>query len=237
MAGDAVAAWERRSQWPLALLALLFLGAWAWPILDPVTTRPWARWFDGVQWAVWVAFVGDYLARLWLADSRMAFARRNLFDLVVILVPLLRPLRLLRLVTLLHILNRSATASLRGRVVAYVVGGSALLAFVGGTAILDVERGAEGANIVSAGDAFWWACTTMTTVGYGDRFPVTSTGRLVAVGLMLGGTALLGSVTATLASWMTERVAEGEQGRDDAMLAELRELRSAVARLERDGQE
>lgn len=56
-----------------------------------------------------------------------------------------------------------------------------------------------------------WAMTTVTTVGYGDRFPVTETGRFVAGGLMLAGIALLGVVTASLASWLIERVAEVEE--------------------------
>ncbi len=51
----------------------------------------------------------------------------------------------------------------------------------------------------------------MTTIGYGDYYPVTGTGRLAAVGLMLGGIAILGTVTATLASWMVERIREEEQ--------------------------
>ena len=54
----------------------------------------------------------------------------------------------------------------------------------------------------------WWACSTITTVGYGDMSPVSLTGRCVAVALMLGGIALLGTVTATLASWIVQRVAE-----------------------------
>ena len=55
---------------------------------------------------------------------------------------------------------------------------------VGSLAILDAERGRKGANIDSFGDAAWWALTTVTTIGFGDRFPVTVTGRAVAAGLM-----------------------------------------------------
>jgi voltage-gated potassium channel len=75
--------------------------------------------------------------------------------------------------------------------------------------VLDAERGRPGANITDFGDAIWWAITAMTTVGYGDRFPVTGTGRFVTAGLMVGGIALVGVVTATLASWLVERVSEG----------------------------
>jgi voltage-gated potassium channel len=125
----------------------------------------------------------------------------------VIVLPLLRPLRLLRLIPLLSVLNRRAQTGLRGRVAIYVAGGASLLAFVAALAVLDVERSSPDANISDFGDAIWWAVTTMTTVGYGDRYPVTSVGRVVGFGLMLGGIALLGTVTATLASWLVETVA------------------------------
>ena len=71
----------------------------------------------------------------------------------------------------------------------------------------------------------------MTTVGYGDRFPVTGTGRLVAAGLMVGDIALLGVVTATLASWLVERVAEETEANDVQLTREIAALREQVARL------
>ena len=79
--------------------------------------------------------------------------------------------------------------------------------FVAALAVLDFERNAREASITTFGDALWWAFVTITTVGYGDYSPVTVEGRLVAVGLMLGGIALIGLVTASLASWIVERVA------------------------------
>jgi voltage-gated potassium channel len=104
------------------------------------------------------------------------------------------------------------------------------LRFVAALAALDAERGDPDANILDFGDALWWAITTMTTVGYGDRYPVTTTGRIVAGGLMVGGIALLGTVTATLASLLIERVADESQA-EDALRAEVAELRQEVSRL------
>jgi hypothetical protein len=142
-----------------------------------------------------------------LADQRLRYLGRRWYDLVVILLPLLRPLQLLRLIPLLSVLSRRAQTGLRGRVAVYVAGGASLLAFVAAIAVLDVERSSPDANINGFGDAIWWAVTTMTTVGYGDHYPVTGIGRAVGFGLMLGGIALLGTVTATLASWLVESVA------------------------------
>jgi len=78
---------------------------------------------------------------------------------------------------------------------------------MGSLAALDAERSATGSNITTLGDSVWWAFVTVTAVSHGDYFPVTGTGRLVAVGLMLGGVILVAVVTATLASWIIERIA------------------------------
>ena len=216
--------WNRVSEWPLILAALAFLAAYAIPILDP--GRP--RWLGALcwwtSWFSWLLFVLDYLVRLVLADSRRRFVLRHWLDLIVIALPLLRPLRLLRLVPLLSVINRRATTRLQGRVATYVVGGALLLAFVGALAELSAERQAPGATIVNFGDAIWWATTTMTTVGYGDTYPVTVIGRWVAVALMIGGVALLGTVTATFASWLVDRVS--------TVSTSEAELRATVARLE-----
>lgn len=220
--------WERLSEWPLAGAAALFLAAYAWPILQPDLRPAWVHLCNAVTWAVWAVFAVDYVVRLCVAEDRARWFWRHLLDLIILALPLLRPLRLIRLVVLIRTLNRSASANLRGRVAAYVAGGSALLAFVAALAVLDAERGHPGANLTTFGDAIWWACTTMTTVGYGDHYPVTGEGRLVGVLLMIGGIALLGTVTATLASWLVDAVkGEDDEGQD----SEIARLQADVARL------
>ena len=82
---------------------------------------------------------------------------------------------------------------------------------LGSIAVLDAEQDAEGANITTYGDALWWAMTTVTTVGYGDHFPVTFEGRLIAAVLMLVGIALVGVVTAALAAWLVESISDDRQ--------------------------
>ena len=152
----------------------------------------------------------------------------------VVVLPLLRPLRLLRLLTLLHVLNRHAGTSLRGRVVIYVSGAAVMVMSLASLAILDAERGRPGSNIESFGDALWWSATTGTTVGYGDRFPVTAQGRAIAAVLMLCGIALLGVVTATLASWLIQRVQEVEEASQAATRRDFEALTEELARLRRD---
>ena len=224
--------WEKASNIPLTVAAVAFLVAYAWPILDPSMADGTAgRVFELVTAAAWVAFVVDYAARFYLSQHRARFVVRNPFDLAAVLLPMLRPLRLLRLVTVLGVLNRHVGGSLRGRVVVYIIGSTTLLLFVASLAVLDAERDAAGASITTFGDALWWALTTVTTVGYGDHFPVTPRGRLVAAGLMIGGIALLGVVTATFASWLLDRVAEVEEESTAATQRDIRALTAEVAEL------
>jgi voltage-gated potassium channel len=115
------------------------------------------------------------------------------------------------LITLISVLQKSAGAALRGKVTVYVAFTSALLVLVAALAILDAEQNVPGATITDFGDALWWAVVTITTVGYGDLYPVTGLGRFIAVGLMIAGIALIGSVTATLASWFVDKVKEAAQ--------------------------
>ncbi|MBN9620591.1 MAG: two pore domain potassium channel family protein [Actinobacteria bacterium] len=220
--------WERRSEWPLAALAVVFLIAYATPILD-THLSPGARtvchWTD---YAVWIVFAVDYLTRLYLTERRWAYWVRHLHDLAMIALPVLRPLRLLRLLMLLRLLNRRAAASLHGRVAVYVGGSAIILIGCASLAVLDAERGHHGANITTFGDALWWSVTTVTTVGYGDRYPVTTEGRFVAVGLMLGGVALIGVVTATVASWLVDRVRAVTEDEQAATRADIERLTAEI---------
>ncbi|WP_260760372.1 potassium channel family protein [Mycobacterium sp. SMC-4] len=232
-----LARWERRTEWPLAGLALLFLAAYSIEVLaEPqggaaVVVR-------AVGGLTWASFAVDYVVRLALATDRWRWFYRHLFDLAIVALPLLRPLRLLRLVTLIAVLQRVVGDAIRGKVVLYTVTGAVLLVYVASLAVLQAERRQPDADITSFGDALWWAMTTITTVGYGDVTPVSTTGRVIAAVLMIGGISLVGSITATLASWIVQRVAdEDATGREvttahiDELLTEIRDLRGEVTRL------
>ena len=75
-----------------------------------------------------------------------------------------------------------------------------LLLEFGSMAMVWAEEGAPNANITTGGDAVWWAYVTITTVGYGDQFPVTPAGRFIGVLVMTGGVALFGVLTGFLAN-------------------------------------
>ena len=121
----------------------------------------------------------DYGAWLYLSPRRWEFVRTHVLDLIVVLVRMLRPLRVLRLLRLvslasvLGVANRRAHRSLHARVSAYVGASVLVVLVVAGVAMSGVERGSEDANIRTVADGVWWAATTVATVGYGDRYPVT----------------------------------------------------------------
>jgi voltage-gated potassium channel len=111
------------------------------------------------------------------------------------------------------VFGNSAGAAFRARVLVYLAGAAVLVSYIAALAVFDAERDVQGANITSFGDALWWAAVTITTVGYGDYTPVTLRGRGIAVTLMLGGVAVLGVLTATLSSWIVQRVGQLESDR------------------------
>lgn len=227
---ERVERWEKASEIPLTISTLLFLGAYAWPILDPNLNRAWDNACETVVWVTWVMVFIDLAVRVLLAHRRWQFIREHPLDVAVVVLPILRPLRLLRLVTLLSVLNRYAGSSMRGKVGLYLVSSVSLIVFVAAVAILDVERGGEG-PIQSFGDSLWWAMTTITTVGYGDMYPVTTAGRFIAAGLMFAGIATLGVVTASFASWLVERVAESDEESEAATRRDIASLNSEIRAL------
>lgn len=200
------ARWEQFTAVPLTALSVLFLVVYAAPILDPELSPAWRAVCTLTTAAIWVLFWVDLLVRLHLATDRRRFLREHLFDLVVLLLPILRPLRAVRLIMVVLTISRRTETWARGRLAVYVAITTVLLVLVAALAVLDAERFDADANITSFDDALWWATVTITTVGYGDHYPVTTAGRFVALGLMVGGIGLIGFVTGSLATWIVERV-------------------------------
>ena len=182
------------------------------------------------MYALYVAFAIDYVARLILADQRTRWFFRHLLDLAIVVIPFLRPLRMLRLVVLVGALQKAFGDANRGRIVIYTAFSVVLLIYAASLAVLDAERSGPG-HITNFGDAVWWSFTTITTVGYGDFVPVTLIGRLIAVLLMVGGITLIGMITATVATWIIQRVAEQDSAHQAATAAQIDELRSEIAQL------
>lgn len=229
--------WEQRTRTPLLALAVVFAVAYAVPVLAPDAPAWTHTACRAAEWGVWAAFAGDYVTRLLLAPGKWAFVRGHPLDLLAVALPLVQPLRLLRLVSTLLLVGGRARHAPQITMTVYVAGSVVGLMMFGSLAVLQVERDAPSGNIRTLGDAVWWSFTTMTTVGYGDLAPTTGLGRLLAVGLMLSGIALLGVVTANIAAWFISRFDRDDaEGRKQTALletltAEVAALRAEVAGL------
>ena len=239
---------------PLLVLSLLLIPVLVVPLFWPHMPRHVADGFAVADYSIWAVFAVEYLLLLSLASNRRHFVRTHVFELGLVLLPMLRPLRIARSARVLRAMRAGRAAAGAGTALAisrrqlalngalYAPAAAGVVIVAGAVFVLDLERGAKGANITSLPDALWWAATTITTVGYGDRYPVTAAGRIVAVAIMLTGIGLLGVVTASVAAafvrWAAEpSEAEGEAEHREQRLelndiaAELKALREQIAEL------
>jgi len=161
--------------------------------------------------AICVFFFAEFCVRFYQAESKLKFMRWGWIDLIssIPAVSYLRAGRILRLIRLLRLIRAfRSTQSFMHHVFKNKAQGAftsvsifaVLLIIFSSIAILQVEQD-PASNIKSAEDAIWWAYVTITTVGYGDRYPVTTEGRIIAAILMTAGVGLFGTFTAFVASW------------------------------------
>ncbi len=229
---------------PLTLLAVLWLPVLIFPLVMnlPVSV---VRTFDLIDLVIWLLYGAEYLVRLYLSPSRTRFVTHHLVDLAVVVLPVLRPLRALRLLRLFN-LSRvavvlvNALTRVRGilthRGLHFVLMGVTGIVVVGSGVELVFEQHAHGANIHNFGESLWWAIVTVTTVGYGGNYPVTTGGRCVAVVLMLAGIGLIGSLSATVASYFIEEKADEEKADLSRRLDRIEHmLAQALARQDKSG--
>lgn len=166
---------------------------------------------DTVDNGICVFFLLEFCIRFYRADNKLKFMKWAWIDLVssIPTVDFLRAGRALRLIRLLRILRAfRSTRHLINHIYKNKTQGAfttvsviaILMVIFSAVAILQVEDD-PNSNIKTAEDAIWWAYVTITTVGYGDKFPVTTEGRILAAALMTVGVGLFGTFTGFLASW------------------------------------
>ncbi len=207
--------------------------------LDPKTKSM----IDTVDFIICIIFQGDFFYRLHKAPSKRAFLKWGWIDFIASIpwlssfrsAKMIRTFRILRLLRafrsgklLLQFLlrNRSQNTFVTVAVI------SCFLALVGSMAILGLEKDVAGSNIKNASDALWWAAVTVTTVGYGDRFPVTDGGRIVAAILMTAGVGLFGTFTGFVASLFVEPDIKREENQLNELTRELRALRDHLRQVD-----
>ena len=150
---------------------------------------------------------------------------------------LVRLLRIIRLIRALRLTHKITSLLLKDRFqtgVASVVLISILLLVFSSLGILICERSDPQANIKTANDAVWWSMTTLTTVGYGDKYPVTTEGRLLAMVIMVSGMGLFGGLSGLAASFFIGVKEKGIVAEESKILARLEKLEAKIDRLNRD---
>ncbi len=192
-----------------------------------------------------VTFLTAFAVQLVLVEDRKAWLGTHWFDVLVVIVvafPLLRVLRFYRYLPLVNharllrvafILGEALRAHLRtyGRGnVHNILVTAVVVVFVGSLLVDFAEDGSQEANIKTLGDAIWWAMTTVTTVGYGDKYPTTTAGRVVAAGLMVLGIGLFGVMTASISSVF---VAQNQEPDLQRLREEMQALREELAAFRR----
>ncbi len=205
-----LASYKRISLWPLALLSLIFLLGFLVESFEYQILGLEKNFFGFLNITIWLVFAMDYFIMLYLSENKKAFFRSHIIDLVLVLIPHIRALRALRILLLFERVIGGLKDKIYISIPYYVAGAAALLILLAGGAIYQVESDLPDSNIRTPGDALWWAAVTVTTVGYGDRFPVSPQGRWIAVALMISGIAVVGSITASLAAWIVNKVNESK---------------------------
>ena len=215
---------ERATEFPLLVLALLMVPLLVLPLTTDVSGQA-DRWFLIADYVIWGVFTVAFGTKLLVAPDRMRYVRTHPFEAAMVVLPFLRPLRLLRVLTFLRL---AAVVGLNTRIIrtfflrrgtAFVTACLLVAVVGGGSLVFAAEQNHSEGQITSFGDSVWWALVTLTTVGYGDYAPVTPVGRGVASFLMIFGIAALSITTASVATLMTR------QPQAPSRSASLRELR------------
>lgn len=179
-----------------------------------------------------IVFLYDFGYRFVKAKSKLKFMRWGWIDLIssIPTFSYLQYGRVFRLVRIIRIMRafrsiRRLTQQIFQSKINGTFASVALIAMLtvifGSIAILQVEK-SDLSNIKTAEDAIWWAFTTITTIGYGDLYPVTMAGRLIAAALVVSGVGLFGTFTGYVAHWFLDG---GEQEKKTDWISRLEQLK------------
>ncbi len=199
---DLVDEIERVTKYPLALLGIAWLVI-AIVVLTQDLNGSASTFLVGSLFVLWAIVLVEYAVRLVITPDRRGYLKRRWVEPATVVVPPLQGWHLVgmeKISLLVYEGELRAEAILKHHSLFRVLIAAAGTLFLGAWLVLLFEENAKGTNIHSYPDALWWAIVTVTTVGYGDRYPVSAGGRAVAVVLMLVGIGLIGVLTATVAS-------------------------------------
>ena len=184
-------------------------------------------------------FLLDFAVHLWRAPDKKAFWQWGWIDLVSSIpeISWLRWGRIFRVIRIIRALRSfrgvaDHFAFDRGKGTFAVVALATIMATIFATVAMLAVETSPHSNIKNAGDALWWAFATVTTIGYGDRYPVTVAGRLIAVVLVVFGVSFFGTFTAYLASFFVGKEQRKEESEIHHLTAEIRRLRERIEQMD-----
>jgi voltage-gated potassium channel len=194
--------WQSKSDLPLALLGLAYLAVYSVQVVLREQIQV-IEFLDVVAAGIWIVFALDLVLRFITKESWGKFLKSNWLEILALALPFMRFLRVFRVVLALRNIKglMSSRSSATG---AYLVLLLPLTWFSGALAVLDAESTSSEASITTLRDALWWSLATITTVGYGDKYPITVEGQLLAGVLMVTGISLFSAVAGVIASWILE---------------------------------
>jgi len=196
-----------KAEYSYMALGFAYLVLYSFQVLQPMSAATFEL-LETIATVIYVIFVIDLILRI-ISTGReiltiagfLKFLKENWLAIAATLLPAFRSLRVLRVLLVLRGLGPFLKT--RSSKVGMVVGVTLpIVLYTAALSVYEAERYADGANITTFGEAVWWAFASVTTVGYGDRFPVTDDGRFVATFLMIIGIGLFSSLTALLAAWV-----------------------------------
>ena len=194
------AQWEAISNVPMAVLGLIYLAAYSLQVVNRENDTLVGQ-LEALSLVILVIFAADVIFRFLLSKDSIKFIKSNWLEILSLVLPFLRVLRVFRVV----IAIRGMKGFFQNRMNAtgaYVLLLVPLTWFTGAVAVLDAESTNPNALITNLREALWWSLSTITTVGYGDKYPTTLEGELVAAVLMITGIALFSAGAGIFASWI-----------------------------------
>ncbi|RSD32085.1 potassium channel family protein [Vibrio pectenicida] len=180
----------------------------------------------------------------WIRSAnRLQYIKRHWIDFIAS-IPMVEPLRFARLFHILRVIlvirsSRSLVKQLminrRETTLASILLLMVILLTIGSSIMLFLESKSPDANIQTGGDAIWWALVTISTVGYGDHFPVTNAGKILASGLIICGVGIFGMISGLITSLITsptEVQAQRSENKERLLLEVLEQQQEILKRLE-----